>query len=60
MVAATSGGRLNVLLTDGVTITATAYGDTLCWRAGRRWARRRVGAFRRRARLDRRTRPDRW
>lgn len=34
LVAATSGGRLNVLLTDGVTITATAYGDTLCWRAG--------------------------
>jgi glutamine amidotransferase len=27
------GSRLNLLVTDGTTIVATAYGDTLCWRA---------------------------
>jgi glutamine amidotransferase len=33
LAASTAGGRLNLLLTDGRTITATTYGDTLCWRA---------------------------
>ena len=27
------GARLNLLATDGVTVAATAWGDTLCWRA---------------------------
>jgi glutamine amidotransferase len=31
-VAAQTDGRLNVLLTDGTTIVATAYGDTLSYR----------------------------
>ena len=26
------GGRLNLLLTDGQQIVATAWGDSLCWR----------------------------
>ena len=33
LAAATAGGRLNLLLTDGRAIAATAWGDTLCWRA---------------------------
>jgi glutamine amidotransferase len=33
-VAAPLGGRLNLLATDGRTIAATAWGDTLYWRAG--------------------------
>jgi gamma-glutamyl hercynylcysteine S-oxide hydrolase len=33
LAASTAGGRLNLLLTDGRTIAATTYGDTLCWRA---------------------------
>ena len=32
-VAAVADGRFNLLLTDGATIAATAYGDTLCYRA---------------------------
>lgn len=31
-VSAHTTGRFNLLLTDGATITATAAGDTLCWR----------------------------
>ena len=31
-VATETGGRFNLLLTDGATIAATAYGDTLCYR----------------------------
>lgn len=31
--AATGSGRLNLLATDGHTIAATTWGDTLCWRA---------------------------
>jgi glutamine amidotransferase len=34
--ASTAGGRLNLLATDGVQIAATAYGDTLTWRADER------------------------
>ena len=34
LAAATAGGRLNLLLTDGRSIAATTWGDTLCWRAG--------------------------
>jgi glutamine amidotransferase len=33
LAASTAGGRLNLLLTDGDQIAATAFGDTLCWRA---------------------------
>lgn len=33
-VSAMTNGRLNFLLTDGHTITATAAGDTLFWRSG--------------------------
>jgi gamma-glutamyl hercynylcysteine S-oxide hydrolase len=33
LAAATAGGRLNLLLTDGRSIAATTWGDTLCWRA---------------------------
>ncbi|WP_026533751.1 ergothioneine biosynthesis protein EgtC [Arthrobacter sp. H14] len=33
-VSALTTGRLNFLLTDGVTITATAAGDSLFWRCG--------------------------
>lgn len=33
LAAATAGGRLNLLLTDGRSIAATAWGDTLSWRA---------------------------
>jgi glutamine amidotransferase len=33
LAASTVGGRLNLLATDGVQIAATAYGDTLSWRA---------------------------
>jgi glutamine amidotransferase len=33
LAASTAGGRLNLLITDGRTIAATTYGDTLCWRA---------------------------
>jgi glutamine amidotransferase len=33
LAAATAGGRLNLLLTDGCSIAATTWGDTLCWRA---------------------------
>ena len=36
LAAATAGGRLNLLATDGVQIAATAYGDTLSWRADER------------------------
>jgi glutamine amidotransferase len=36
LAAATAGGRLNLLLTDGARIAATAYGDTLSWRADER------------------------
>jgi glutamine amidotransferase len=32
-VASVTGGRFNLLLTDGTTIAATAYGDTLSYRA---------------------------
>lgn len=32
-VAAACGGRLNLLVTDGQAVTATAYGASLCWRA---------------------------
>jgi glutamine amidotransferase len=35
-VAAVTTGRFNLLLTDGETIAATAYGDTLCYRADER------------------------
>ncbi|HSY14615.1 MAG TPA: ergothioneine biosynthesis protein EgtC [Jatrophihabitantaceae bacterium] len=35
-IAAPTGGRLNFLLTDGVTIAATTWGDTLSWRADQR------------------------
>lgn len=31
---AAGGGRLNLLVTDGTTIAATAWGASLCWRAG--------------------------
>jgi glutamine amidotransferase len=31
--AAPTGGRLNLLATDGHRIAATTWGDTLCWRA---------------------------
>ena len=34
LAAATAGGRLNLLLTDGRSIAATTWGDILCWRAG--------------------------
>jgi gamma-glutamyl hercynylcysteine S-oxide hydrolase len=33
LAASTAGGRLNLLLTDGRSITATTWGDTLSWRA---------------------------
>jgi gamma-glutamyl hercynylcysteine S-oxide hydrolase len=33
LAASTAGGRLNLLLTDGRSIAATTWGDTLCWRA---------------------------
>jgi glutamine amidotransferase len=33
-VLASTTGRLNLLLTDGATVAATAVGDTLCWRGG--------------------------
>jgi gamma-glutamyl hercynylcysteine S-oxide hydrolase len=33
LAAATAGGRLNLLLTDGRSVAATTWGDTLCWRA---------------------------
>ena len=33
-VSALTTGRFNLLLTDGVTIAATAAGDTLCWSSG--------------------------
>jgi gamma-glutamyl hercynylcysteine S-oxide hydrolase len=33
LAAATAGGRLNLLLTDGRSIVATTWGDTLSWRA---------------------------
>jgi glutamine amidotransferase len=33
LAASTAGGRLNLLVTDGSQVLATAYGDTLCWRA---------------------------
>ena len=33
LAASTAGGRLNLLLTDGRTIAATTYGDSLSWRA---------------------------
>jgi glutamine amidotransferase len=36
LAAATGGGRLNLLATDGRGIAATAWGDTLCWRADSR------------------------
>jgi gamma-glutamyl hercynylcysteine S-oxide hydrolase len=36
LAASTAGGRLNLLATDGAQITATAYGDTLSWRADER------------------------
>ena len=36
LAASGAGGRLNLLLTDGVTIAATTYGETLCWRADQR------------------------
>ena len=32
-VAAAADARLNLLMTDGATIVATTYGDSLCWRA---------------------------
>ncbi|CAN5588329.1 ergothioneine biosynthesis protein EgtC [soil metagenome] len=32
-VAAAADARLNLLVTDGTTIVATTYGDSLCWRA---------------------------
>ncbi|MFL6128711.1 MAG: ergothioneine biosynthesis protein EgtC [Mycobacteriales bacterium] len=32
LAASTAGGRLNLLVTDGRTIAATRWGDTLCWR----------------------------
>lgn len=35
LAASTAGGRLNLLLTDGHSIAATVWGDTLCWRATR-------------------------
>lgn len=34
LAASTAGGRLNLLITDGRSIAATTWGDTLCWRAG--------------------------
>jgi len=34
--AAVPGARLNRLASDGTTIAATTWGDTLCWRADRR------------------------
>jgi gamma-glutamyl hercynylcysteine S-oxide hydrolase len=34
--AATGSGRLNLLATDGHSIAATTWGDTLCWRADER------------------------
>jgi glutamine amidotransferase len=33
LAASTAGGRLNLLLTDGRSIAATTWGDTLVWRA---------------------------
>jgi len=36
LAATAGGGRLNLLATDGQTIAATAWGDTLCWRADER------------------------
>jgi gamma-glutamyl hercynylcysteine S-oxide hydrolase len=33
LAASTAGGRLNLLLTDGRSIAATTWGDTLSWRA---------------------------
>ena len=36
LAASTAGGRLNLLATDGGQIAATAYGDTLAWRADHR------------------------
>jgi glutamine amidotransferase len=36
LAAATGGGRLNLLATDGHRIAATTWGDTLCWRADAR------------------------
>ena len=36
LAATTAGGRLNLLATDGGRIAATAYGDTLAWRADER------------------------
>ena len=33
LAASTAGGRLNLLLTDGRSVAATAWGDSLCWRA---------------------------
>ncbi len=36
LAAATGGGRLNLLATDGHTIAATTWGDTLTWRADAR------------------------
>jgi glutamine amidotransferase len=36
LAASTAGGRLNLLLTDGDQIVATAFGDTLSWRADSR------------------------
>jgi glutamine amidotransferase len=36
LAAATAGGRLNLLLTDGEWIAASAYGESLSWRADER------------------------
>lgn len=33
LAAAAGDARLNLLATDGVTVAATTWGDTLCWRA---------------------------